>query len=376
MAEYEAEKQKDSINIEAFKEAVIKIREQWLIAIKKAPISRNGKIELDEKPYIEEMAKLIAFKNHIITNNPKSSDTQQMGDYIESFINNAAYQTTKIFGNLADLGETVVTLGNGRFFNNNGETTWNHKWYNWGMQDLLPTWRWWIDNGDGKTVPTDAIQIDFTYDDAWFGGSCLKLHGATNRSDVRLFATRWNVASTDDYFRVIYKVNSGTDSHLKLMVAKDGETADFKTIALPAGEQGEWATALVKASDFGFNTGDVIGYVGLSAEQTPANYEVLLGEMAFIPSDFAVTPNTPAITYSEVMKRYYNRADFKVVFDMGTPATRPEKYEGCPVYNEEVGAWYYEVYVKQGDKETLVTTTTSWAAYVVDAPLDPSIPNL
>lgn len=271
---------------------------------------------------------------------------------------------------------TRFNLGNGRFFNNQGKTTWNHKWYNWGMQDMLPTWRWWIDNGDGKTAPADAIQADFTYDDAWFGGSCLKLHGPTKRSDLRLFATRWNVAAEGDEFRVIYKVNSGNESHLKLMVAKDGKTAEFATAALPAGTQGEWTTATLKASDFGLKAGDVIGYVGLSAEETPANYEVLLGEMAFVPASYAVTPNTPKITHSEVMKRYYNRADIKVVFDMGTPATRPEKYEGCPVYNEEVGAWYYEIYVKQGDQETLVTTTTSWAAYVVDAPLNPSIPGI
>lgn len=271
---------------------------------------------------------------------------------------------------------TRFNLGNGRFFNDNGVTTWNHKWYNWGMQDMLPTWRWWIDNGDGKTVPAEALQVDFTYDDAWFGGSCLKLHGKTDRSDLRLFATRWNVADGADEFKVVYKIKSGNQSHLKLMVAKDGTTANFQTIALPAGEQDKWTTATFKASDFGLNAGDVIGYVGLSAEQTPANYEVLLGEMSFIPVSFAVTPNTPTITHHEVMKRYYNRADFKVVFDMGTPASRPAKYDGCPVYNEEVGAWYYEIFVKQGSKETLVTTTTSWAAYVVDAPLDPSNPDI
>lgn len=271
---------------------------------------------------------------------------------------------------------TRFNLGNGRFFNDNGVTTWNHKWYNWGMQDMLPTWRWWIDNGDGKTVPAEALQVDFTYDDAWFGGSCLKLHGKTDRSDLRLFATRWNVADGADEFKVVYKIKSGNQSHLKLMVAKDGTTANFQTIALPAGEQDKWTTATFKASDFGLNAGDVIGYVGLSAEQTPANYEVLLGEMSFIPVSFAVTPNTPTITHHEVMKRYYNRADFKVVFDMGTPASRPAKYDGCPVYNEEVGAWYYEIFVKQGSQETLVTTTTSWAAYVVDAPLDPSNPDI
>lgn len=272
---------------------------------------------------------------------------------------------------------TRFNLGNGRFMNNEGVTTWNHKWYNIGMQDLLPTWRWWIDNGDGKTVPADAIQADFTYDDAWFGGSCLKLHGATTRSDVRLFATKWNVSSTDDVVRFTYKVNGGTESHLQLMMSKEGTENNFNFVTVPnAQEQGEWTTIELKAADFGFAVGDVVGCVGLSATNTSAGYELLLGEFAYVPAGFAETPETPEITYSQVMKRLYNRADFKVVFNMPTPASRPAEYEGCPVYNEEVGTWYYEIYVKQGDTETLVTTTTSWAAYVVDAPLNVSDPTM
>lgn len=39
-------------------------------------------------------------------------------------------------------------------------------------------------------------------------------------------------------------------------------------------------------------------------------------------------------------------------------------------YNDEVGTWYYEIYFQQkGQKEQLLTATTSWAAYVVDAPM-------
>ncbi len=272
---------------------------------------------------------------------------------------------------------TRFNLGNGSFMNKDGVTTWKHKWYNIGMQDLLPTWRWWIDNGDGKTVPADAIKADFTFDDAWFGGSCLKLHGKTNRSDIRLFATKWTVNGADDIFRIVYKVNSGTATHLQLMVSKEGAENDFAYVDVPAAaELNKWATATFKASDFGLKTGDVIGCVGLSAKGTEANYEVLLGEMAYVPANFAETPATPTITYTEIMKRYYNRADFKVIFDLPAPASRKAEYEGCPIYNEEVGAWYYEIYVKQGDKETLVTTTTSWAAYVVDAPLDSNIPTM
>ena len=272
---------------------------------------------------------------------------------------------------------TRFNLGNGRFFKNEGVTTWDHKWYNYGMQDLLPTWRWWVDKGDGKTVPADAINLDFTYDDAWFAGSCLKVHGATNRSDVRLFATKWNVASGDDEFRLVFKPKSAGETHLELMVAKEnGEnnfvykpiTGDFKA--------GAWNSIVIKASEVGLVPGDVVGCVGLSVNKTTADFEVLLGEFAFVPAGFNEQPATPKITHAEVMKRYYNRADIKVIFDMPTPISRPKEYEGCPVYNEEVGAWYYEIYIKQEGVETLLTTTTSWAAYVVDATLIPLVDKL
>lgn len=271
---------------------------------------------------------------------------------------------------------TRFNLGNGRFFNKDGVTTWSHKWYNYGMQDLLPTWRWWIDNGDGKTVPADAVSLDFTYDDAWFAGSCLKLHGATKRSDVRMFATKWNVAAADDEFRLVFKPKAAA-AGFELMVAKENGEGSFVYVPVTGDiKAGEWNEVVIKASEAGLVAGDVIGCVGLSVKDTDAAYEVLLGEFAFVPAGFNEQPETPTITHAEVMKRYYNRADIKVVFNMPTPATRAAEYEGCPVYNEEVGAWYYEIYVKQGDVETLLTTTTSWAAYVVDATLIPQVETL
>ena len=269
---------------------------------------------------------------------------------------------------------TRFNLGNGRFFNNEGVTTWNHKWYNYGIQDLLPTWRWWVDNGDGKTVPANAVNLDFTFDDAWFGGSCLKMHGATQRSDVRLFATKWNVASADDYFRLVFKPKESGATHLELMVAKENGESNFVYVPV-AGNivGGQWNEVVIKASDAGLAAGDVIGCVGLSVKDTDDAFEVLLGEFAFIPADFKEKPKRPTIKSAEIMNRYYNRADFKVIFNMPEPETRPAEYEGAPIYNEEVGAWYYEIYVRQeiadGEyKETLLTATTSWAAYVVDAP--------
>ena len=203
---------------------------------------------------------------------------------------------------------TRFNLGNGRFFNNEGVTTWNHKWYNWGMQDLLPTWRWWVDNGDGKTVPTDAVNLDFSYDDAWFGGSCLKVHGATVRSDVRLFATKWNVADANDEFRLTIKPKTAGATHLELMVAKDGEQYDFIYVPVAGNiKAGEWNHITIKASEAGLAAGDVVGCIGLSVKNTDANFEVYFGEFAFVPAGFNEQPETPVIKHAEVMKRYYNQ---------------------------------------------------------------------
>ena len=310
---------------------------------------------------------LPALNNNVVTSS--YSDLEDWHGYAKAVIERSTLSELPFV--------TRFNLGNGRFFNNEGVTTWNHKWYNYGMQDLLPTWRWWIDNGDGKTVPADAINLDFTYDDAWFAGSCLKVHGATERSDVRLFATKWNVASANDEFRLVFKPKSSGATSLELMVAKENGESNFVYVPVTGDiKGGEWNSIAIKASEAGLVAGDVIGCVGLSVKNTTAAYEVLLGEFAFVPASFNEQPATPVITYAEVMKRYYNRADLKVIFGMPAPQSRKAEYEGCPVYNEEVGAWYYEIYVKQEGQATLLTTTTSWASYVVDATLIPMVDKL
>ncbi|MBO5974952.1 MAG: secretion protein Por, partial [Paludibacteraceae bacterium] len=73
---------------------------------------------------------------------------------------------------------TYFNLGNGQFFNSEGVTTYNDEWYNIGVQDFLPTWRWWITTswmGRTTSVVPSGFNAEFTYEDAWFGGSCLKV---------------------------------------------------------------------------------------------------------------------------------------------------------------------------------------------------------
>lgn len=86
-----------------------------------------------------EAAKILAFKNYVTTKNPDAEWNQQAGDYIESLFTNAAHQVTRIFGNMASLGEMVVTRGEGtsiqqgvqemddamEYFNENNTLVWD-----------------------------------------------------------------------------------------------------------------------------------------------------------------------------------------------------------------------------------------------------------
>lgn len=101
--------------------------------------SDSDGIEHENRNSATEAAKILAFKNYIMTKNPDAEWNQQAGDYIESLFTNAAHQVTRIFGNMANLGEMVVTRGEGttvqqgiqemddamEYFNENNTLVWD-----------------------------------------------------------------------------------------------------------------------------------------------------------------------------------------------------------------------------------------------------------
>jgi endo-beta-N-acetylglucosaminidase D len=268
---------------------------------------------------------------------------------------------------------TRFNLGNGQWLKKDGVTTFDHKWYNIGMQDYLPTWRWWIAD-DAGVEPSKPIQCDLTFDDAWFGGSSLKIHGETDKSNIRLFKTKFSVTPSTE-FSITYKINSGTDPKLKITLSKEGAESTFASVAVPAGgKEGEWQTRKFTMRDFGFTSPATIACIGLTVENTSSSYELLVGELSLLNPTQTFAPVTPTIVNAVPLKRIYNAVDAKVIFQSSTIKA---KADGSPVYNDEVDTWYFEVYIKQANSEPrLLTTTTSWATYVASAPLsDTTDPN-
>ena len=262
---------------------------------------------------------------------------------------------------------TRFNLGNGLSFRNEGKVAFNHKWYNLNTQDFMPTWRWWItDSNDqvNELIARDLVKADLIFEDAYFGGSCLSLHGKTEFSRVKLFKTLLPVDG-EDKISLTYKVMNGTESKAKVFVSLRDNLTDYKEIALPAAQkEGEWTTFETTLSELGINSNAEISMIGISVANTPENYDLHIGELAVRDSKKVHAPVQPIIKEKEIIRGQYNTVDFKLRY-----ASKEESGD-MKTYNEDVDTWYYEIlYQQEGQDEMLLTTTASWAAYVVDAPI-------
>lgn len=272
---------------------------------------------------------------------------------------------------------TYFNLGNGEFFNIEGKRRFSGEWYNLGMQDFLPTWRWWLSNdfmGRGRQQhPTNPLKARFIWDDAWFGGSCLELSGASGDEQyLQLFKTKY-VLRQGDKITIRYKLVQGEGS-VSLANAASGTAEEFSAEILSSDddiERGEWIEKVITVSNSGRDalkmSGKTLAMIGLKFEETSADFKIRLGELSITRGSYD-RPKTPTIVKGISLQNNYKGYDFKLIYKMADL-----KADKTITYNDEVKTWYYKIYTQQrGGAIEFCTATTSWAAYVVGAKYDAS----
>ena len=91
-----------------------------------------------------------------------------------------------------------VGVGKHRFVN--GEIKGTQDWYHSGVQSILPTWRWWIENGNG-------LKVDIDWDEAYNHGSSFKISGTLSGDALlRLYKTQITIPNNAKA-TVVYKGN-------------------------------------------------------------------------------------------------------------------------------------------------------------------------
>ncbi len=267
---------------------------------------------------------------------------------------------------------SYFNLGNGQFFNLEGERRFANEWYNLGMQDFLPTWRWWFSNsfmgrGAGE-VPQKSLEANFVWSDAWFGGSCLEIKGASSEEQyLQLFKTSYALEAGDK-LTIRYKIVKGTGG-LDITAGVKGEAEEYKAPIRKADEKvepGEWVEKVIEVKTSGRTglkvSGKTLSMIGLKFLNTSEDFVLRLGEIALTRGTYE-TPDQPTIVKVVNGDNNYRGYDFKMIYKMAEP-----KADGTITYNDEVKTWFFKIYAQQENEEPeFCTATTSWATYVVGA---------
>lgn len=271
-----------------------------------------------------------------------------------------------------DLGDepfvTYFNLGNGLFFNIEGQRRSDNEWYNIGLQDYLPTWRWWLADrllgNRAGDVPQTGLQIDFTYTDAYFGGSCISITGSTEEEWLHLLKTDFRLLS-GDIVTVRYKVLSG-EANISLALSFKGTEAEAQLYTLPIGddadETGVWQEQRIEID--GDNSGDTLALTALHFTDAD-NLSLLLGGFSIVRGESSC-PEMPLTERAEILYNCKDGVDGKLIFSMPN-----DKDEGEPCYNTDVGTSYFRLYAQtEGEDSVFIGATSSWAALLYRIPYD------
>lgn len=264
---------------------------------------------------------------------------------------------------------TNFTLGNGDFYAYKGKKTLD-SWYNMGQQDYVPTYRWVIYNTGTETLSND-IKAEFTHEDAYIGGSSLRLKGTptSTGADVWLYRAKLNVSAGNPKAKIAVKTGvEGTNaSNLYLILRKfdDSNWMEFPVGDLAGATWEEKEIALT-----GINAGDVIEYIGFRVKGSAANddYKIMIGQLML--SDDRASSAPAGIDgesiIAEVKEETTSSLSVKLTWEVDPTGFSPARKDYGMIYNDEVNVDHFELFYKNGEdgRVSEVGRTSTWSAYI------------
>lgn len=264
---------------------------------------------------------------------------------------------------------TNFTLGNGDFYAYKGKKTLG-SWYNMGQQDYVPTYRWVIYNTGTENLSTD-IKAEFTHEDAYIGGSSLRLKGTptSTGADVWLYRAKLNVSAGNPKAKIAVKTGvEGTNaSNLYLILRKfdDSNWMEFPVGDLAGATWEEKEIALT-----GINAGDVIEYIGFRVKGSAANddYKIMIGQLMLSDDRASSAPASidGESIIAEVKEETTSSLSVKLTWKVDPTGFSPARQDYGMIYNDEVNVDHFELFYKNGEdgRVSEVGRTSTWSAYI------------
>ena len=198
-----------------------------------------------------------------------------------------------------------VGLGKHRFVEGEKQNT--QDWYHSGVQSIMPTWRYWIENKEGLDVTID-------WDDAYNFGSSLKIKGKLTAGDhlMRLYKTMIPVTSGGT-LRLVYKTS--TPGSVEVRLATESKVkGEMVTLSNPTvTDKNGWTIAEYDLSQLNGKTVYMIS-LNMKSETEVADYVLSLGELAVLPAAYAPSAVTVSnLSTTSVLGE--EKGDIRVTWD-------------------------------------------------------------
>ena len=263
---------------------------------------------------------------------------------------------------------SYFNLGNGKFFNYKGVRKNDRPWANVGVQDYLPTWRWWFASKLlGRTaadVPANGLDAEFVWDDAYMGGSTVRVFGSATKEYLHLFKTKYEL-KTGDVITFRYKVKGGKSDASLVLATEDNVNVEKAYPVLASADdvdEDKWIEKTVTV-DAALN-GKTLAVVALKMENA-TNLNLYLGEFSIVRGSFDA-PAKPEVISTALLHSAKNGVDGKIIFNMAN-----SKGQGEPCYNTDVKTSLFKLWAQQEGKDAiLMGMTTSWAGMFYSVPVD------
>ncbi|WP_176694399.1 discoidin domain-containing protein [Paraliobacillus sp. PM-2] len=231
---------------------------------------------------------------------------------------------------------TNFNSGHGKQYFINGKIASEREWNNRSIQDIMPTWRWWVRNEGSR------INVSYDFDKAYNGGNSLAFSGPLDPgsiNDTMLYSTKLSVTDATKV-RVVYQNSTGTDVSLGVAYSEDYAQDKMKYYSLPHSDS-DWKTTVV---DLGKDAGKTAYALSLKVSNAEKidDYSIHLGQLS---------------VYDEKAAALTKPADVKIIKKMPRTAFEAEARLSW-ADNENDNDLYYEVYQENADGvETLLGVT-------------------
>ena len=225
---------------------------------------------------------------------------------------------------------TNFNTGHGMQYFDNGEVSHDDQWANINIQDILPSWQWWVDT-EGTKLGVDfdygpkeirfnkegsQIEVPYTQVGAYKGGSSLAVYGDLDAENfLHLYKTDMSVNENSKVSITYNKVSADDASKMEIGVIFKSNPNTVVTFEVPDANKHTdgWVT---KEVSLGGYAGQEIAAIGVNFDngsETIADYQMNIGQLKVTDGE----NHTPAAPAGLQIREAYDSREMVLTWELG-----------------------------------------------------------